>query len=80
MKRLIQQWKHVDGNDVNGNPRRLWVVMDAEMGTICGVINEGFRGAPTQANYVELPQVWVKGREYQGIIKYATERGIYDYA
>jgi hypothetical protein len=32
------------GNDVNGNPRRLFVVYDTETGAIKEVIDEGYSG------------------------------------
>lgn len=33
------------GNDRNGNPRRGWLVLDADTGTALDYVDEGYRGA-----------------------------------
>ncbi len=44
-------------NDNNGNPRRLYVFMDAT-GAIVAVQDEGYRGRPAECNgLVELPAI-----------------------
>ena len=59
-------------NDVNGNPRRLWLLLDAQTGVIIKVANEGYRGIPTEWHDVpELPQVDTTPKFYKDTLSWA---------
>lgn len=59
-------------NDVNGNPRRLWLLLDAQTGSIIKVVNEGNRGIPKEWRDVpELPQIDVTLKFYHDALSWA---------
>ena len=69
-------------NDVNGNPRRLYLPLDPYMGDpITHVIEEGYRGrAGLEENidggYEEI-QIEVPVSEYKKWIRYGKHQGFY---
>lgn len=67
-------WQHVRAtNDVNGNPRRCFVIFDGEDGSIVGVVDEGFEGLSCRKELeglVELPGYCVSVTEYNNLIKF----------
>jgi hypothetical protein len=58
-------------NDVNGNPRRVWVIYYP--GSPPLAIDEGYEGVPSQITslmeYVEFPTVRVEPAEYRRLLK-----------
>ncbi len=51
-------------NDRNGNPRRCFVLMDAE-GSIIKVIDEGYSGIPKECvGLIQLPTYDISATEY----------------
>lgn len=57
-------------NDVNGNPRRLWVIMDPKHGDIVKVIDEGYGGRPAETRgYIQLPSYEIKASMYNYLLK-----------
>lgn len=69
-------------NDVNGNPRRLWVVYDL-VGTYAKVKEvyvEGYSNLPEHLrNKCELPSVYLGPGEYRRILKFAKSNKILKY-
>ena len=52
-------------NDINGNPRRVFVLYD-ENGDIVKTIDEGYRGFPREYRSLkQLPQIEVLPKEYR---------------
>lgn len=63
----VQHW--CAPNDVNGNPRRLFVVFD-DQGNIARIVDEGYRGEPADIRaLVHLPSVRITATEYRNLIK-----------
>lgn len=57
-------------NDINGNPRRCFVVMDGR-GAILDVIDEGYGGWPRECRgLIELPEINVSAKEYASFLKF----------
>lgn len=55
-------------NDVNGNPRRCWAILDrsGDGWAVADVIDEGYAGLPAQLRDLpELPPVNVAASEYR---------------
>lgn len=72
-------------NDVNGNPKRLWVVYQlvkpSHYSPIVEVYEEGYRGRPAElTNMVELPMVDIVPSEYRRIKDRAQELGHYHHS
>jgi len=60
-----QHLRHCNGNDTNGNPRRLFVLYDAA-GAITKVIDEGYRGMPEQVReLIQLPGYFISAGDYR---------------
>ena len=73
----FQHWR--TSHDVNGNPRRAFVVYDPENGGITVVAEEGYLGRPIQLNYdpyVELPPVDIGPARYRKLLKDARKSGV----
>ena len=52
-------------NDINGNPRRLYVLLDKQ-GTMTEVIDEGYSGLPDKCrDLIRLPDVITTPKEYR---------------
>jgi hypothetical protein len=56
-------------NDVNGNPRRVWVIYSLT-GLVLSTHDEGYVGKPLEAReLVELPSIEVLPTEYRRFVK-----------
>jgi hypothetical protein len=65
-----QHLRHVGGNDTNGNPRRIFVLYDAQ-GNIVQTINEGYRGTPSEVRgLVQLPGYSVSASDFRELSKH----------
>lgn len=77
--RNVWYWLHLrHTNDVNGNPRRLWVALDVR-GRHCLVHFEGYGGRPThlyQAGDRDMGAYDVTPAEYKRQLTLARQRGI----
>lgn len=61
------------GSDANGNPRRVFIIMDAN-GNILKAIDEEYKGLPAECKgLVQLPQFEVSVREYKILLKNFSE-------
>ena len=73
-KLLRQHWQAE--NDTNGNPRRLWLLMDAQTGNAIWVANEGCYGVPhSWRDTPELPKVDITPGCYRETLAWARELG-----
>ena len=65
------------GHDVNGNPLRAWMVLDARTGNIADVLDEGYGGRNVQKRlgYVvsEGPDILVRPGYYRDLIRFAKK-------
>lgn len=68
--RDILAWQHCRAtNDVNGNPRRCYVVYDRR-GNIADVIDEGYQGLPAQLRaVVQLASVNITPSDYRALVR-----------
>lgn len=70
------------GHDVNGNPRRVWVVYGADIhphGEILAAWDNGYYGMPDElraANLTRLPDVPTSAKHYRAILR-AFGRSVY---
>lgn len=66
----MYMYQHLSADsDPNGNPRRLYVVMDAN-GNITKVIDEEYKGFPKElTGLVQLPEYKISVKEYRSILK-----------
>ena len=60
------------GNDVNGNPRRVFVVFDKN--DIVKVINEGYRGWPSELDDLSVHTLATTPSEYRSLLKLGKAR------
>lgn len=66
-------------NDVNGNPRRGWIVYDAS-GTQVDFVDEGYHGrrALTQAGYCHAVQLseefTINARTYRALVSHLSQK------
>lgn len=64
-------------NDTNGNPRRVYVVYDAD-GFVCAVYNEGYRGIPKEIKgLTQLPGFNITPGDYRECVRLAKSNGHY---
>jgi hypothetical protein len=73
MKIIVQRL--MAKNDVNGNPRRIYVAYDVETGAIVDSRDEGYRGRPEIGigmSRVDIPDVTCSPMEYRVIRKLET--------
>ena len=67
---MYQRWKAP--NDTNGNPRRVFLVFDAE-GNVLDVIDEGYAGRPGWLRgLIQLPDVHCFAHEYRDWLRQAA--------
>lgn len=64
-------YQHVRAlNDANGNPRRLYLVIDTDHPESTNAVDEGYEGRPTGlASAHELPSIDVAPSEYKRLLK-----------
>lgn len=68
-------------NDPNGNPQRLWNVIDGQNDRTLYVIDEGYGNLRATMericlpSYVELPSVNISSADYHARIRAARQRG-----
>lgn len=73
-------------NDVNGNPRRLYVVYQLPkraglFAQIVGVFEEGYGGMPDALRKLtEISPVYVGGAEYQRYKRVGKSKGVYHHS
>lgn len=68
---LVQRLKAK--NDINGNPRRIWVNYDDE-GAFIDVIDEGYGGMPAKLRGLpQLPEMNITITEYNDWLKERTD-------
>lgn len=73
--RMYQHWKA--GHDENGNPLRVFVVLDSE-GNFYDAIDEGYAGRPAPLRgLVELPEVHCTESEYREWLALSPSGGYY---
>jgi len=70
MNQPATHYQHLNaGNDTNGNPRRVFVLYDAQ-GDIVRTIDEGYRGTPSECRgLVQLPGFGIKPAEYRALLR-----------
>lgn len=79
----MKVYQHLNaGNDVNGNPRRLYVIYDLDnAGDISAVIDEGYAGrgalhnAGIRADLIELAELDIPPAEYRRLLKSRPQPG-----
>lgn len=62
-------------NDVNGNPRRVYIAYHSETGQIIDARDEGYHGQPKLGlgmHQVDLPDIETTPKEYRRLLKYET--------
>lgn len=70
---IIQQWRAQ--NDVNGNPRRIFVIY-ADTGEIVGAVDEGYNSEPSELRgFAHLPSVKISATEYKQLLRQFEDRG-----
>lgn len=70
---IVQQWRAQ--NDVNGNPRRVFVLFD-DSGSIAGAIDEGYTSEPTELRgFAHLPAVRITATEYKQLLRQFADSG-----
>jgi hypothetical protein len=61
-------------NDRNGNPRRLYLVMDAD-GNIMDAIDEGYAGCPRWLrDLIQLPSIEIQPKTYREMLRDFTAK------
>lgn len=55
-------------NDVNGNPRRLWMAYSSS-GEVLQVVDEGYSDDPWPKCQAQLPTIYVQPSEYKRLMK-----------
>lgn len=78
---LVRQQLRAE-NDVNGNPRRVWILYDCDNGIVVACRDEGYEGDPihndeslfSQAT-AKLPSIDVEVSEYEKWVEYDEQFG-----
>jgi hypothetical protein len=70
---------HVDaGHDVNGNPRRGWLIIDTKSGDSFDFVTEGYRGTGalkmTYPDATQGPRLTITPGEYRDLKRFGAEQ------
>ncbi len=73
-KSTLFMWQQLNaGHDINGNPRRLYMLMDIN-GNIIKVIVDNYSGTPKECKgLVQLPTLNITVKEYRNLKKSFSE-------